>query len=251
MGLTDPEDDYKVANFLNIAVGRGWVAGRDILGFYNSLKGVYQASRTGLYQFLKGDTVSSEDSELNKIILLDEANLSSMEHYWSDFLAMCDPEGLKRLIDLGIPNPEKRYLKIGQNTHFIGTINNDATTEKLSPRLIDRAPIITLTHNDADKVSVMNSAAGSFDGAISHSELNAAFNITANEAELTHDETELLNIIERDLSIPISKTIPITVSHRKWNAIRRYCHIANDVGEMRSQPLDYAIAQHILGGCRH
>jgi Mrp family chromosome partitioning ATPase len=137
----DGSEGQDGSNFLNVAVGRGWVAGRDILGFYNSLKDVYQPSRSGLYQFLRNK--DSSDNFL-KLVLLDEANLSSVEHYWSDFLGMCDTEGAKRRIDLGIPDAGQRFLEIGPQVRFIATINNDATTEKLSPRLIDRAPIITL-----------------------------------------------------------------------------------------------------------
>ncbi|WP_018916877.1 AAA family ATPase [Vreelandella zhanjiangensis] len=245
-GLTNPEESYKKTNFLNIAVGRGWVAGRDILGFYNSLKGVYQESRSGLYQFLRNDLSNSENSDLKKLILLDEANLSSMEHYWSDFLSMCDPEGRNKAIDLGIPSAEKRFLKIDNSVHFIGTINNDATTEKLSPRLIDRAPIISLTHGELDDIRTPEEIVSLFDGAITHEQINNSFNISAHEAELNIDEEEILSLIIKELSSQINKTSPVIVSQRKKNAIRRYCHIANDVGHMRSQPIDFAVAQHIL-----
>jgi DNA polymerase III delta prime subunit len=55
MGLTSEENTYNTSNFINIPVGRAWVSSRDILGFYNSLKDVYQPARTGLYEFLKSD----------------------------------------------------------------------------------------------------------------------------------------------------------------------------------------------------
>lgn len=51
MGLTNGENTYNTSNFINIPVGRAWVSSRDILGFYNSLKDVYQPARTGLYEF--------------------------------------------------------------------------------------------------------------------------------------------------------------------------------------------------------
>lgn len=239
----DGGEEQSTANFLNIAVGRGWVAGRDILGFYNSLKDIYQPSRSGLYQFLRSKDSSND---FLKLVLLDEANLSSVEHYWSDFLGMCDTEGAKRRIDLGIPDASQRYLEVGSQVRFIATINNDATTEKLSPRLIDRAPIITL----GEDVSIEDVSDfvgdGGFNGAIPISQINLAFNISSGEADFLPDEQAALDQVLAILSSQISKTSSIHISKRKINAIRRYCCVANEVGGMRNRPLDYAIAQHIL-----
>ncbi|WP_279147225.1 AAA family ATPase [Photobacterium carnosum] len=165
--LGDSSDEQ---NFLHIPVGRGWVSSRDLLGFYNSLKNVYQESRTGLYNFLSRPT--SINDEALKLILLDEANLSSIEHYWSDFLGLCDVEHFNRPIETGIPHPEKRIITVNENTRFIATINNDATTERLSPRLIDRAPIINLSNHIN---SFSDSTDKIFDGAITAKNLRALF----------------------------------------------------------------------------
>lgn len=244
LSLNSQDDEQETSNFLNIAVGRGWVAGRDILGFYNSLKDVYQPSRSGLYQFLKNKDISAE--KFTKLVLLDEANLSSVEHYWSDFLGMCDAEGVKRRIDLGIPDASQRFLDVGPNVRFIATINNDATTEKLSPRLIDRAPIISFGDGVSleDVSSLMN--LHGFGGAIPHSQINLAFNISSSEADFLPDEQASLDQILTILSSQTAKTSSIHISKRKINAIKRYCYIANELGGMRNRPLDYAVAQHIL-----
>jgi len=239
----DSESGQDASNFLNVAVGRGWVAGRDILGFYNSLKDLYQPSRSGLYQFLRNKD-SSDD--FLKLVLLDEANLSSVEHYWSDFLGMCDTEGAKRRIDLGIPDAGQRFLEVGPQVRFIATINNDATTEKLSPRLIDRAPIIALGE-DVSMEAVSNFVGdGGFNGAIPITQIDLAFNISSGEADFLPDEQAALEQVIAILSAPVSKTSAINISKRKINAIRRYCCVANEVGGMRNRPLDYAVAQHIL-----
>lgn len=239
----DVGEGQDTGNFLNVAVGRGWVAGRDILGFYNSLKDVYQPSRSGLYQFLRN---KDHSDNFLKLVLLDEANLSSVEHYWSDFLGMCDTEGAKRRIDLGIPDAGQRFLEVGPHVRFIATINNDATTEKLSPRLIDRAPIITLGE-DVSMEDVSDFVGdGGFNGAIPIAQFNLAFNISSGEADFLPDEQAALEQVLAILSTPVSKASSIHISKRKINAIRRYCFVANEVGGMRNRPLDYAIAQHIL-----
>lgn len=226
-------------NFLYVPVGRGWVSSRDTLGFYNSLKDVYQESRTGIYSFLSRQ--EPEENKALKLILLDEANLSSMEHYWSDFIALCDLENLNRPIDTGIPHESHRFLNIGLNTRFIATINNDATTEKLSPRLIDRVPVITL-NSPSDKI--IDTTSLKLDGSIRASKLRKLF--IPEYAELSKAEESLLaRIIEtlgsRDPSL--GKSIPI--SRRKVNAITNYCDIA---GRMigSEAAMDFAIQQHVL-----
>lgn len=226
-------------NFLYVPVGRGWVSSRDTLGFYNSLKDVYQESRTGLYSFLSRQ--ESKNSDALKLILLDEANLSSMEHYWSDFIALCDLENLNRPIDTGIPHEGHRFLKIGDNTRFIATINNDATTEKLSPRLIDRVPVITL---DSPTDKLVDTTSLALDGSIRASKLRELF--VPEYAELSKaDESILAKIIDtlstRDPAF--GKSIPI--SRRKVNAITNYCDVA---GQMigSEAAMDFAIQQHIL-----
>ncbi|CDG86865.1 AAA family ATPase [Xenorhabdus bovienii] len=240
LGLVDDDLTFSGSNFLNVAVGRAWVSGRDILGFYNSLKDLYQPSRTGLYEFLK----SNENNEYLKLVLLDEANLSSIEHYWSDFLGMCDPEGANRKIDTGIPTTTERFFSVPKNLRFLATINNDSTTEKLSPRLIDRVPIITMEHNFNYKS--LPSQILDFNGALSFESLDNAFNISANDASFTQDEETTLDSILEILSSPIARTTSIKVSQRKINAMKRYCHIANEIESMHVAPLDYAINQHVI-----
>ena len=74
------------------------------------------------------------------IILLDEANLSPMEYYWADFMRAADKNDDDILINIGL----EEDVYIPKTLHFLATINNDQTTEQLSPRLIDRAWIIKL-----------------------------------------------------------------------------------------------------------
>lgn len=220
-------------NFLFVPVGRGWVSSRDILGFYNSLKGVYQESRTGLYNFLQ-----HKDNGAQKLILLDEANLSSMEHYWSDFIGLCDAEYRSRPIDTGIPKDELRFLNIDDSVRFIATINNDSTTEKLSPRLIDRAPIINL---DISNDMVHNVSEKLLDGAT----LNRLFT-PKDDAELSKASELVLHRVIEHLSKRDSKLgNSIHVSKRKINVITNYCSLVGSILD-NEMAMDFAIAQHIL-----
>ncbi|CNG09394.1 ATPase involved in DNA repair [Yersinia enterocolitica] len=224
-------------NFLFVPVGRGWVSSRDILGFYNSLKGVYQESRTGLYGFLQHKSNGAQ-----KLILLDEANLSSMEHYWSDFIGLCDAEYCSRAIDTGIPKDDLRFINIDNSVRFIATINNDSTTERLSPRLIDRAPIINL---DISNDMAHNFAGKNLEGTIRTETLNKLLS-PREDIELSKANDLILNRIIEHLSKRDSKLgNSVHISKRKVNAITNYCSVVSPILD-NEIAMDFSIEQHIL-----
>ncbi len=234
-------DDHK--NFLYLPVSRGWVSARDILGFYNSLTGSYQRARTGLYDFLRRD---DESTKALQLVLLDESNLSPMEHYWSDFLGMCDKEGRNRPIDTGIPNDSDRFLQVKSSIRFIATINHDSTTERLSPRLIDRVPVISIDHEDYMDFGYETGDL-KLDGALDFTLFEKFFN-NYDDAELSNTHKSILdNLInvlgERDSELGQ----PISISHRKRAAITHYCAAAINNELMDAETaLDFALSQHIL-----
>ncbi|SFP78026.1 ATP-binding protein [Enterovibrio norvegicus] len=122
-----------------IPVAKSWTSMKDILGYYNGLSGSYHSAPTGLWDLL--NSVQSDDSEkvLPVLLLLDEMNLSSPEHYFSSFLDLADNES-KREIFTGHPDIE--LLSVPDHVKFIGTINQDETVQPLSPRMLDRSAVI-------------------------------------------------------------------------------------------------------------
>ena len=227
-------------SFLNIPVSRGWMSGRDFLGFYNSLKGTYQASKTGVYQFLRQGELEGANDFL-RMVLLDEANLSPIEHYWSDFLAMCDPEGRHRKIDTGASGAD-RYLSVPENLRFIATINNDNTTEPLSPRLCDRVPVISMDVSGGNG-EIVAAATSILDGAVPYSTLDNMFGCRNEiESEMPLDLVSFISQMElNDKSLGS----PIIVSQRKRNAMHAYCDRAQNLTSNRTA-VDFALSQHAL-----
>lgn len=139
------QDSYDTGKrYVPVSVERGWTSKRDFVGYYNPLSKTFDKSNRRVY-----DALCMLDAEKHNgtsrfpfIILLDEANLSPMEYYWSDFMNICDDLSSQSQINLG----ENHVFGIPETLHFVATINNDHTTETLSPRLIDRSWIILLPH---------------------------------------------------------------------------------------------------------
>ncbi|NOX65393.1 MAG: hypothetical protein GXO85_06230 [Chlorobi bacterium] len=234
-----PQEENNSDCFLNVPVARGWVSSRDFVGFNNSLKGVFQPAKTGVYQFLRQGE-QSEAEDFLRMILLDEANLSPIEHYWSEFLGMCDREGRSRPIDTGIQS-DKRFLYVKNNIRFVATINNDNTTEPLSPRLCDRVPVIMMDVLHIDSAEQVASL--SLNGAIKYSLLNEWFGLPPDS------EQELPPLIKEFCATMILKKpewgSEIYISQRKLNAMAAYCAKAGEyIGSFVA--IDFALSQHAL-----
>ena len=174
------------------------------------------------------------------IILLDEANLSQVEFYWADFMSVCDNFKEKSEINLG----EGNILEISKSLRFLATINNDFTTDTLSPRLVDRAWVITLPETQYQKGESIEK------GDI----LRISWNDFCNAfeckkvVEYTPDVKSALDSILKHF-----RGQYIDVSPRTRKAISEYWSVAQEVLEkdqyQNSQELvalDYAVSQKLL-----
>lgn len=245
------------ANFLNVAVARGWTSSKDLLGNKNAIRLNYEEGRTGIYSMLKAleDCKNNPENhsvnhEMLSLILLDEANLSPMEHYWSDFLSICDTFHDGKSLNLG--GRDKQFtLELPPSLRFIATINTDATVEPLSDRLLDRAGVITIGNEDLSQTeSIVDNLI--FNGAVPYQELAEAFMIdrkTLNglsESGKLDSELSILQEIRNVLQFDIPNTSSVHISKRKLNAIESYCAVANELSYQQVSPIDFAVAQHIL-----
>lgn len=231
---------------LEISVARGWTSEKDLIGYYNPLTSAFQPSATGLYSFLKSLSNESnvESDQAMAFVLLDEANLSPIEHYWSKFNSMTDTydENNKKLSISGT-----EYINIPNYLRFIATINYDGTTEVLSPRIIDRAPIIILGRDDMlfeevertlDKLPVSAKNMDLFFG-----------RSRSSRAEFTEQESVLFNSL-KDILGRVDSTLGlgISISYRKETSIKEYCAQARSIMSATNDLLafDLAFLQFIL-----
>lgn len=130
-----------INRFVSVSVERGWSSKRDFIGYYNPLTKKYDKNNSKVFDALQTLDLERDNSEYPYLITLDEANLSQMEYYWSDFMRLADrTSDLDSYINIGTEND----FFVPRTLRFLATINTDQTTEPLSPRLIDRACIIKL-----------------------------------------------------------------------------------------------------------
>ena len=235
--------------FLPVSVARGWVSSRDLIGYFNPLTGVYQPATTGLFDVLQQSaSENSQQADSAYWVLLDEANLSPVEHYWSDFIRLCDPES-ERILRFNEP---VGLLTIGQGLRFVATINYDHTTEPLSPRLIDRAAIIRLRSTTDELAAPVLLAPDTTPAPLlTVAQRDAWLLAPPAERLLLSDEENLFSELKRVMDDDRGDWgLPVLLSPRKQRAIvghtaalRRL--LANEAA-YPLQAFDYAVGVHLL-----
>lgn len=227
-----------------VSVARGWTSQKDLIGYFNPLTSRFQPSNTGVYNFLRAlDSESKDDLGRSAMayILLDEANLSPMEHYWSSFMGMADGD---EDFSLRLGN---EVLTTPKNLRFLATINYDATTEVLSQRLLNRAPIILLENSDLSIGIKGNEVSSALP--VSYDVMEKLFGASGEIPELENGEGEALDAIRSVLQKNNSEYgRPVMLSPRKQKAISHYCNTARALlkPEGENAALDFAVLQHVL-----
>lgn len=254
LGLTVPSkllpgsgDGFNPDRFVSVPVERGWTTKRDFIGYYNPLTKTFDRSNRRIFDGLNLLDIEAKGMNTNLpfVILLDEANLSPMEYYWADFMNICDDLDQSSVINLG----DNFCYRIPANLRFLATINNDHTTESLSPRLIDRAWVVRLPKVKSGTAKQIH---WSDDGIeiVEWDSLMDAFNVDLeNVTPISGTAKEVYEIILAKL-----QEAKISVSARADAAIRCYWSVAQQIFETDNTydtdptivALDYAIAQRIL-----
>lgn len=228
--------------YVTVPVERGWTSKRDFIGYYNPLQGGLVLANEALHEGL--ENVDEEDAPL--LVLLDEANLSSMEYYWSDFMQIAgsDENEADRTINLG----GGHTVPVSEKCRFAATINNDHTTEELSPRIIDRAAIVSLpTRPYEEGEPLPRRDPENREAPVSWSSLQAVFG--GSTAEMTGGTLAVYGELRRMLA-----ELRVVVSNRAEKAVRRFWSAARQEGvfagetqeERDTAALDYAAAQRLL-----
>lgn len=240
----------KDKRFLDIPVARGWTGQKDLIGFLNPISNSFQCSSTGMYEFLSALSKESKDKELTpplSMILLDEANLSPMEHYWSLFMGLTDSNNDEKEVTIG-----HEKIRIPNNLRFLATINYDSTTEHLSPRLIDRSPIIVLEPNSIKINKNQDIIEPSpVEAPVSYEIMERLFG-NVDQTPSFESESRVYEQIKNILELRDAELgKPITISSRKEIAIRQYCNKARPLmrefsADEELLAFDYATLQLIL-----
>ena len=230
--------------YIEVSVERGWTSKRDFIGYYNPLTKTFDKNNNTLFSSFNILHLEKENNlaKFPFYILLDEANLSSMEHYWADFMNVCDFDKENRSINIG----EDFIFNLPHTLRFLATINYDHTTEALSPRLIDRSWVIMLYPKDNDNLNISDIKMED-EKIISFESLESIFSYKSYEDELNIDIERSINeiyfLFEKQ-KISISPRIKIMIKRYLIVGQHLFTHDENTIENFIA--LDYVVSQKLL-----
>ncbi|MDR1957078.1 MAG: AAA family ATPase [Treponema sp.] len=231
------------SRFVDISVERGWTSHKDFIGYYNPLTKLMEKSNNRVFEALERLHYESEqDADAPFFIVLDEANLSPLEHYWAAFLRLCDEDSAySRSLSLG----GKHQWNIPKHLRFLATVNFDHTTEELSPRFLDRSWIITLDPNTTGG-EMAHGETPNREAIVPFSALSAAFLPRGDGGIGDEGIGNKWSKIQSIFRLHNRAVMP-----RNQKMVHTYCTIAckymdTQSPENRFAPLDYAVSQKIL-----
>lgn len=246
LGLAQPA----TPRFCEVSVERGWSGYEDFVGYYSPFTGRVEPGHAGAFDaFSALDAESAEGGDhAPYLMLLDEANLSPIEHYWSPFLLACDkPATAATGLSLG----GGHSFSIPGWLRFIATVNFDHTTEELSPRFLDRSWVVMLSASGFDIESddaPCDPAEFSDVPAYGLAALSAAF-APAKAKPSASSLAKLADVLS------ICAEAGAVVSARSQLMMKRYIAAADKVmststAATAGDPVDFAVSQKILPAIR-
>lgn len=230
------------SRFAEILVERGWTSSKDLIGYYNPLTKEIESTQPRFSECMQklNEENANDIVEAPYFVLLDEANLSPIEFYWSNFNYYCD-DPTHQVVSYS--NGEK--YQFGSELKFLATINYDQTTADLSPRFLDRAWVISMNSVSVDAIIaglVDDSIVENNDEIISLEALNNIFDWhNVKDKKMNQiTKTRLDRIIDK------MKEGGHTISARSIHLISHYYLVAEKFMSSKEVALDYAISQKIL-----
>lgn len=238
--LTNDSADNR---FLTVPVGRGWTSNRDFIGFRNPLSDRFESTdprRLAALRMLDAEAREGVFS-LPFVMLLDEANLSPMEHWWGDFMGLADGGSAMNAVSIG----PARSCRIPETLRFLATMNTDHTVEQLSPRLIDRAMVVTLPDFAVPGLMPETASEVKTPELIGWQALKALFGARPIKAKRSDIEDLLVGIYD------LFRACGTAVSPRTRLAVEGYVSAAAEVFPNNTRPahiaaVDFAVAQKLL-----
>lgn len=238
-----PDSPY-LTRFAQVGVEKGWSSRRDLIGYYNALSQSFEKANPNFYDLL---LILDAESRMNStdvfpaFVLLDNANLSSMEYYWSDFLSMNEDHAVCGTLNLG----QNFQVQVPNTLHFMASIQSDHTSQPLSPRLLDRAWVISMPEvGNMRLIELSNSFAPI--QSLTQQQLESAFGALGSDLIMLENEWPFMQLLQafQEAGMP--------VSIRSQRAIRTYVVAgarlfhATEEQSAETVALDYAVLQRLL-----
>ncbi|MGZ7136390.1 MAG: McrB family protein, partial [Methanobacterium sp.] len=242
-----------------ISVRSDWTDNTELFGFYNLIEQKYHVP-----YFLNFLLTALNNPEYPFFVILDEMNLSKVEHYFSDVLSCLESRVSKNgeihqekiilyngLSQLPTDTEDFEYIpnavEIPLNLYITGTVNIDESTYMFSPKVLDRANVIEF--NEVNLEAYGNNSYTEDDDTYKLSDFPDFTQVSL----ATKDAYETLPDIIKKHLVEINSILEkynLHFGYRTANEVALYIHNAmkhiNDEKETQLQALDCQFIQKIF-----
>ena len=243
-------------HFLQMAVQPSWDSPQDLFGFYNYLEKRYAAtdlSRALVHLDHRNHPQQAKPYKGRMLlVLLDEMNLARVEYYFSEFLSRLE---VRRSVDADNPasrqqaevtldlggGQERRDQRVfvDGNVLFVGTMNEDESTQSLSDKVNDRSNVLRFGRPKGMGNQALNNQAQGASGFLKHETWQSWHQTPDHLAQ--ENQQKLREWIDR-LNTALSE-LGRPFGHRVSQAIESY--VSNYPGEDPTKRLKDAFADQI------
>lgn len=233
---------YINGNVLFMPVQATWRDKTSILGFFNEFSQTYSETEflTKLYE-------SAYNTDEINIYVLDEMNISRVEYYFADLLSVLEyPVEDWKLKIMNVPHTfvppiklENGYVRIPENSYFVGTANRDDSTFTITDKVYDRA--ITLDFETRNQAFTVYDEAPTI--RLSGSYFRQLFDEAINSGtSLNTDDREKLNKV---LAFVHDK-FDLTIGNRIMNQILNIVPIFVASGGTKEDAIDFMLSKKLF-----
>lgn len=235
------------ADLTVIAVQAGWRERADLLGYFNAFDRKFYELKT-LQAIYRAQT--PQDQDRLHVVLLDEMNLSRPEQYFADFLSALEGEGVARnirLVDNRIENAPRalvdgRDLALPKNVWFIGTANQDETTNAFADKTYDRSFVMEVHRPGAD---ITDAKPPSHKRTVSVGSLLTAFD-DAEAAAGERSRTQLAKLNESCLATNLAEEFTTGWGSRLERQWQRFVPVVVAAGGDEEMAIDHLLHTRVI-----
>ena len=234
---------YVNGRFLFMPVQTTWRDKTNILGFLNEFSKTYAETA-----FLEELYRANYNPDTINIFVLDEMNISRVEYYFADFLSVLEyPKDEWRLKVMQLPHDfippiklDDGFVKIPENSYFVGTANKDDSTFTITDKVYDRAITIDfMDSNDAFDVAEETSKI-----TLSYSKFKELYTAAIENPEYALTEEDSAKL--RTIMDYASDRFDIAIGNRILNQINNIVPVFQACGGHKDDAIDFMLAKKLV-----
>ena len=231
------------ANLLFVPVQATWRDKTNLIGYFNDFSKAYSET-----EFLTSLYHANYNPDMIHMFVLDEMNISRVEHYFADFLSVLEyPEEEWKIKIMQLPYnfipPAKLddgVIQIPNNVYFVGTANKDDSTFTITDKVYDRA--ITIDFDNRNDAFNVNGDASTIN--LSRSALAKLYQEAKNNKSYQMTDNDYQKF--QTISDYIYDQFDITFGNRILNQISELVPVFVSCGGTKEEALDFLLSRKVI-----